>query len=75
MNNDRRKSIRGVINNLNTSCSTLESALSEEQDALYNIPESLQSTDRYSDMEDNVDVLNDAVCDLIGVIEMLEKIN
>lgn len=44
---------------------------SEEEDALNNIPENLEDSDRYSEIEDNVDTLEEVS---EGLAEVLEKI-
>lgn len=67
MNNTRRKVIRTVIKELRTAEpdwdwveAELNGLLSEESDALENIPESLQDTDRYMVCEESVDYLEEA---------------
>lgn len=61
MNKQRREIIRRAINLLESAHSLLQDALYEERDAMENIPENLQSSDRYEEMEQSVDFLEDAV--------------
>lgn len=68
MNNTRRRAIRKVMKELKSNApnwdfiqSELSALLDEEQDALDNIPESLQDTDRYAIGEESVDYLEAAV--------------
>lgn len=72
MNNARRKMIRAIIKRLQgpspdwTSIeSDLNDLLDEETDAMDNIPDSLQDTDRYQICEESVEYLDEA----IGYIE------
>lgn len=50
----------------------LEEVRDEEQDAMDNMPENLQESDRYLMMEETVDVLEEAIED---VDELLESIS
>lgn len=67
MNNTRRRRIRKLIAALMTRShdwddvkNELEDILSEEQEAMDNIPESLQDTERYVIAEESVDYLETA---------------
>lgn len=68
MNNARRKAIRAIIKRIeagNPDWESIESELmdlmDEETDAMENIPESLQDTDRYITCEESVSYLDDAI--------------
>lgn len=68
MNNSRRKAIRNIIKLLRESCpnfdyieAELNDILEEETEAMENIPESLQDTDRYMIAEDSVNCLDEAL--------------
>lgn len=64
MNKQRRETIRRAIGFLERAHSLLQDALYEERDAMENIPENLQSSDRYEEMDRAVDSLEDAVSSL-----------
>lgn len=68
MNNLRRKAIKAAIAKLealqedfNILKEEIENIMDEEQEAMDNVPESLQETDRYYAMEEAVDNLTYAV--------------
>lgn len=68
MNNARRKAIRAIIKKIeagNRDWESIESGLTdimdEETDAMENIPESLQDTERYYTCEESVGYLDDAI--------------
>ena len=68
MNRDRRKRLRQVIDQGNQLLDQLRQIQAEEQEALDNIPESLQLTDRYGDMETAIDLLEEAADNLEDLI-------
>jgi len=61
LNDKRRNSIREVINLLNSVESKIDVIRDAEEDSLDNMPENLQFSDRYENMERAVDSLNDAL--------------
>lgn len=72
MNNKRRAVLKQAINYIRDAEGNIDSALDEERDCLSNMPESLESSDRYEKMEEAVSKLEDAmdsIGDLIGLIE------
>ncbi len=54
-----------MIKSLEESSSMTEQACDQEQDCIDNTPENLQYTERFEEMEDTVDKLQDAIS-LIG---------
>lgn len=73
MNNLRRKAIQGIYDRLDEIRADLECIQEEEQEALDNIPESLQGTERYELSENAVENLNNAVSGLEEILEYLEE--
>lgn len=61
MNKKRQIAISNVILNAK---SELEDLLIEEEEAMENVPEALTETERYAQMENAVDFLNDAISQL-----------
>ena len=61
MNSKRRDALRDITRLLQISEGVVSRVLSEEEDCMNNVPENLQGTDRYSEMEDAVDYLSDAL--------------
>lgn len=61
MNDKRRSAIRNVIVLLGNVESKIDLIRDEEEDSLDNMPENLQFSDRYENMERAVDNLNEAL--------------
>ena len=74
MNNKRREKLRRVLSTLNDMSSELETICDEEQDAFFNLPESIRDSDRGNDMEEIIDTITDCKLDLDGVCAMLEDV-
>lgn len=60
MNNERRKKISAIVKTVDGVRADLSSVLNEEQEAYENLPESLQCSDRGTDIEMAVESLNEA---------------
>ena len=71
MNDQRRKSLNGAIELLNKASTIIDAARDGEQDALDNMPENLEGTDRYEKMEIAVDNMEDAIEKIDRVVELL----
>ena len=61
MNKKRRATIKMAEKYLDMAADLIVDAKCEEQDSIDNMPENLQSSDRYIEMEDVVDSLEDAI--------------
>ncbi len=61
MNNQRRKGIEAVLNELADLRSRIETIQSEEQDAYDNMPEGLQQSERGQKAEESCSRLEDAL--------------
>lgn len=61
MNKQRRKKLTQALEYLQKAYSIIEEAQSEEDEAKDNLPESLQSSERYYDMEQCVDDLQEVL--------------
>lgn len=73
MNKVRRKEIERIFNILSECKTDLEAVRDEEEEALYNLPESLQESTKGDEMQENIDDLDNIVSNLSDVIEELEK--
>lgn len=60
INAKRREMLKRAVSMLKTASATVSSAIDAEEDALDNIPENLQGSERYEKMEESIDLLNDA---------------
>ena len=74
MNKERRTQIKKLTNELEDIKTKLKYILRKEEGILDNTPENLQGTDRYSESENAIDVLDDVVDDLESAIESLNEI-
>lgn len=73
MNKTRRKRIEALLTALSEIIDEVESLRDEEQEYLYNIPENLQSSERYAIAENAASNLEEAACDLQNALEELEN--
>lgn len=73
MNKARRAVLNKIINGLNDLLDELNTVKEDEEDAMDNIPESLQGSAMYESMEEAVDHMNDAFDALEDVISSLEN--
>lgn len=69
-----RTSIESLKKNIDNAQSELETIKDEEEDAMNNMPESLQETTRYTKCENAVDDLSDAIDSLTEYSEALDSI-
>ena len=74
MNKERRTQIKQFTNELEDIKTKLQYISRKEEGILDNTPENLQGTDRYSESENAIDVLDDVVDDLESAIESLNEI-
>ena len=74
MNKERRTQIKQLTNELEDIKTKLKYISRKEEGILDNTPENLQGTDRYSESENVIDVLDDVVDDLESAIESLNEI-
>ena len=72
MNENRRREISRAISHLEMAKNIVSDVLFEEQNALDNMPENLQSSSRYEAMESAVDALSDAESSIDEAVEYLE---
>lgn len=73
MNMTRRKRIKSVIQTIQTCVDVIDRIRDEEDDAVNNLPENLQDSERYSAMEDAVAYLEEAEASLEEAVENLES--
>lgn len=72
MNNIRRKSLNEIKDKIDDLRIDLEQLLEEEQDYLDNIPENMQSGERYEKAEDAVSALEEAVSSLEEAVDSID---
>lgn len=64
MNNKRRELLKSAVILLDRASGIVNNALEQEQDCLDNMPENLQMSERYENMEAAVDYLEEAASHL-----------
>lgn len=70
--NDLVKRIETIKETIQKQTAALDDVREEEDEALANVPESLQGADRFADMEENVNILEDSISSLDEVIDQLD---
>lgn len=73
MNNQRRKRLKEVIDLINQANSIIEEVKDEEEEALNNLPENLQDTERAESMQECIDQLEEIYDDLTDRSTELEE--
>ncbi len=73
MNKQRLKELYKIKTELERLQGELESLSEEEQDAFDNLPESIQNADRGSEMEQNIEYINEAAETLGQAIDSIEN--
>lgn len=74
MNNNRRKRIRKILDDLSGAHGELEDILNEEQEAFDNLPENLVESEQGEKMEEAASSLEDVVVELEHQITILEEV-
>ena len=72
MNKNTRKQLKTLIKSLESIKTELEEISEEEQEKLDNIPENLQSSERYERAESVCGYLDEAIC---SFDELIDNIN
>ena len=73
MNNDRRKILNDIRNNLEAQRDKLESVVNDEQMAFDNLTEGLQATMRGEAMEEAIDNMESAIEAIDEAIEYIDE--
>ena len=73
MNKKRRASLSEAIQLLTKASALVDRASDGEQDALDNLPENLQYSEKAETMEGAVELLNDAVEKIDGAKDLIES--
>lgn len=74
MNNKRREKLSNAVKQIESGLSIVSDVLDEEVDCLANMPENLEGSDRYAQLEDNVDILESAYSDISDAKNSLEDL-
>ena len=74
MNKTRRTNLRKVYDLISEARALLEEIAQEEREALDNTPDSLQTSERYEQADEDCTTLEDHLTDLETIEENLEEI-
>lgn len=74
MNRDRREKLATASRHLSLALGIINDACEAEQQSFDNLPESIQDSDRGSQMEDNVSYMEDAASDVESALDNLSQI-
>lgn len=73
MNKGGRASLKEATNLLDKAIGIIQFARDEEQECLDNLPENLQNSERYENMENAIDSLEDAIDKIDEAKENIEE--
>lgn len=73
MNNTRRKALREISSQLEELKAVLQELVDEEEEYRDNIPENLQSSERYEKADYACDRLNDAIYSFDDIISNIDE--
>lgn len=74
MNKARRENLAKARTKIEEAKSILEDVSSDESDAMYGLEEHFSETDRYAQMESNVESIDDAVSSLEDALSGLDSV-
>lgn len=72
MNDKRRSVLKRALDLLRQASELVSSVKEDEEDALYNMPDNLQLSERYEKMEDAISALEDTEESIESAIEKIE---
>jgi Asp-tRNA(Asn)/Glu-tRNA(Gln) amidotransferase C subunit len=73
MNKSQRQELENIASQLEEIRERLEEIAEVEMDKVNNAPENLSDSDRYTQMEEYADTLNDASSDLDDIIDSIRN--
>ena len=74
MNKERRKMLAEAQSLVEKAKDIVGDVRSDEEDVLYNMEENFSGTERYAQIESNVENLDELVCNLEEVIDQFDSI-
>ena len=74
MNKTRRENLAKARAKIEEAKSILEDVSSDESDAMYGLEEHFSETDRYAEMESNVESIDDGVSSLVDALSGLDSV-
>lgn len=74
MNKERRRVLTVALRHLSIAVDLIKQVLDEEKDALSNVPENLQESDRATTMDSTIDSLYDIIDDMNDIAERINDV-
>ena len=74
MNKARKNKLKAILNELETIYARIDDIRGLEEDAMMNVPASLQETDRYEEMEEAFDNLDNACSSLEDALDSIKEV-
>lgn len=74
MNNHRRKYIKSAVKDMDIAIEKVQLVLEEEEDSLNNLPEQFEYSQKYANMEENIETLECVLDGIESVKSMLDSI-
>lgn len=74
MNKQRRRALRSVMRDIDDAQKSIGSILEEEQETLENMPESLQYSEKGEQMQEYIDILDNACSSCEDLVSSLSEI-
>lgn len=71
MNNRKRDRLKTAMKMLEEASNIIDAVREEEEEALENLPENLQDSERYESMENNVERLQDSIESIEQLVESI----
>lgn len=75
MNKQRRSALAKVADDINSAMMKLEDIKNDEQDAFDNLPESIQDSERGSQMEENIENMEDGISYLQDALDSISEVD
>lgn len=74
MNNQRRKELTKIVEEISSAADSLEILMCEEEEAYDAMPDSLKETEKCENMSENASDLSEAIDDLNSALETIQQV-
>ena len=74
MNKQRRTKLKGIVADISRIMNNIESVKDDEQESLDSLPDSLADSSRASEMENNIDLLEEACSGLEDAASIINDV-
>lgn len=74
MNKQRREKLSEAISEIEAAADRITDVMCDEQSVMASVPENLQGSERYGEMENAVDTMQEAIDELNDITERLREL-